>query len=173
MDRRISAGFNCVKGVILQAGLFAFGKFDCVTIRMQIEFVFIFERIVFAMTPQEQIQFRILRAIEQNPDITQRELARHLGVSNGKAHYLLTALIEKGLLKMGSFRRNDNKMAKVAYLLTAEGVRNRIQLTRDYLARKEAEYQALQNELASLRAELPSIDALLRESGSVHYGIEQ
>lgn len=109
------------------------------------------------MTPQDQTHFRILRAIEQNPEISQRELARQLGVSNGKAHYLITALIEKGLLKMNNFRRNDGKMAKVAYLLTAEGLSNRIQLTRDYLARKEAEYLALQHELAALKAELPDI----------------
>lgn len=117
------------------------------------------------MTPQEQIQFRILRTIEQNPEITQRELARQLGVSNGKAHYLIAALIEKGLLKMENFRRSDKKIAKVAYLLTAEGLHNRIQLTRDYLARKEAEYIALQQELAALRAEIPGIDPRM-ETGS-------
>lgn len=117
------------------------------------------------MTPQEQVQFRILRTIEQNPEITQRELARQLGVSNGKAHYLIAALIEKGLLKMENFRRNDNKIAKVAYLLTPEGVNNRLQLTRDYLARKEAEYIALQQELSALRAEIPGIDSQM-ETGA-------
>lgn len=117
------------------------------------------------MTPQEQVQFRILRTIEQNPEITQRELARQLGVSNGKAHYLIAALIEKGLLKMENFRRSDNKIAKVVYLLTAEGVNNRLQLTRDYLARKEAEYIALQQELSVLRAEIPDISSRM-EAGA-------
>lgn len=127
---------------------------------MRIEFLLNFERkrtLSIYMTPQEQIQFRILRAIEQHPDITQRELARLLGVSNGKAHYLIAALIEKGLLKVGSFRRNDRKVAKIAYLLTAEGLRNRTKLTRDYLARKEEEYLALQRELKLLRAEFSEV----------------
>jgi EPS-associated MarR family transcriptional regulator len=105
------------------------------------------------MTPQEQIRFRILRTVEQNPDISQRELARQLGVSNGKAHYLITALVEKGMLKMDNFRHGGGKLSKVAYLLTTEGFKSRAQLTRDYLARKEAEYEALQQELQSLRAE--------------------
>lgn len=124
-----------------------------------------FEQNICHMTPQEQVQFRILRTIEQNPEITQRELARQLGVSNGKAHYLIAALIEKGLLKMENFRRSDNKIAKVAYLLTPEGVNNRLQLTRDYLARKEAEYIALQQELSALRAEIPGIDSQM-ETGA-------
>lgn len=105
------------------------------------------------MTPKEENHFKILRAIEHNPEITQRELARLLGVSNGKAHYLLTALIDKGLLKMSSFSRNDGKAGKVAYLLTPEGIRNRAALTRAYLARKEAEYEALWAEIKALRHE--------------------
>lgn len=114
-----------------------------------------FERfhIVNNMTPQEQIQFRILRAIERKPDITQRELAKQLSVSNGKVHYLIASLIEKGMLKMGSFRHSDGKIAKMAYLLTLEGFKNRIQLTQCYLARKEIEYEALQQELHALRAD--------------------
>jgi DNA-binding Lrp family transcriptional regulator len=65
------------------------------------------------MTPKEQVHYKILSAIEKNPEISQRELARQLGVSTGKAHYLMVALIEKGLLKVGSFRRNDGKLGKV------------------------------------------------------------
>lgn len=115
------------------------------------------------MTPKEQVQFQILRAIEENQDISQRDLARRLGVSNGKVNYLIAALVEKGLLKMAHFSRTGDKLAKVAYLLTAEGAKNRALLTRDYLARKEAEYEALRAEIASLRkveAELPGNLAL-------------
>ena len=106
------------------------------------------------MDSQQQVHFQILRAVQHNPNITQRELARQLGISNGKLHYLLTALIEKGWLKMESFRRHDGKAAKVAYLLTLEGMRSRIAMTRAYLERKEAEYYALQQELQALRAEV-------------------
>lgn len=105
------------------------------------------------MTPKEQVQFKILRAVEQNPQISERELAQMLGVSNGKAHYLMVALIDKGLLKIGSFSRNEGKAGKVAYLLTPEGVKNRAGLTKAYLARKEAEYEALLAEIKTLRNE--------------------
>ncbi len=112
------------------------------------------------MTPKEQVHFQILRAIEEDNEISQRDLARKLGVSNGKVNYLIAALVEKGLLKMAHFRRNGDKLAKVAYLLTPVGVRNRTALTRDYLARKEAEYEALKAEIDSLRqtaATIPTI----------------
>ena len=103
------------------------------------------------MTPKEHVHFQILRAIELNHEISQRDLARQLGVSNGKVNYLIAALVEKGLLKMAHFGRNGDKLAKVTYLLTPAGVKNRTALTRDYLARKEAEYEALKAEIAALR----------------------
>jgi len=104
------------------------------------------------MTPKEEIYFRILRAVELNPDITQPLLAKQLGISLGKTNYLIKALVEKGLIKIGNFRRCEKKLNKIVYLLTAEGLKNRMQLTRNYIARKEKEYEAIKNELESLRA---------------------
>ncbi len=109
------------------------------------------------MTPSEQIHFRLLHAIERDPNVSQRELARLLGVSKGKAHYLLAALVEKGLLKMGNFGRNEGKLGKVSYLLTPEGIKSRAEMTRNYLARKEAEYEALWLEIKTLRNEGPEL----------------
>ena len=103
------------------------------------------------MKPSEQVHFRILRAIESNPEITQRELSTLLGVSKGKTNYLIAALIEKGLIKIENFQREEGKLGKIAYLLTAAGIKNRAALTRDYLARKEAEYKALKAEIQALR----------------------
>ena len=103
------------------------------------------------MKQSEQIHFRILRAIEQNPDITQRELSTLLGVSKGKTNYLIAALLEKGLIKIENFQREEGKLGKIAYLLTAAGIKNRAALTRNYLARKEAEYKALKAEIRALR----------------------
>lgn len=103
------------------------------------------------MNPQEQAIFRILRAVELNPGIPQRELAKLLGVSNGKANYLIAALIGKGLIKMGNFQQRDSKLNKIAYLLTPAGIKSRTMLTCNYLARKEAEYEALKAEIESLR----------------------
>ena len=68
------------------------------------------------VTPREAAHYRVLRLIEEQPEISQRELARVLGVSLGKTHYLLKALLDKGLVKADNFRRSDNKLA-YAYLL--------------------------------------------------------
>ena len=103
------------------------------------------------MTPQQQAHFRVLQILTEHPEINQRELAQRLGVSLGKTNYLLNALIEKGWIKIGNFRQSESKLKKVAYLLTPSGIRQRIRLTQDYLARKEAEYEALKAEIAVLR----------------------
>ncbi len=103
------------------------------------------------MTPKDEAHFKLLRILELEPDITQRELARRLGVSMGKANYLLNGLIEKGLVKAGNFSRGEHKLNKLIYLLTPAGFANRVQLTRSYLARKEVEYEALRTEIDSLR----------------------
>jgi len=111
------------------------------------------------MTPKDQVRFKILRAVEKDPEISQRELARQLGVSNGKVHYLMAALVEKGLLKINHFARTDGKVGKVTYLLTHEGIKNRTGLTKAYLARKEAEYEALWVEIKAIRDESMQLPA--------------
>lgn len=103
------------------------------------------------MTPQQQAHFRVLQILGEHPEINQRDLAQRLGVSLGKTNYLLNALIEKGWIKIGNFQRSDEKLRKIAYLLTPAGIRQRIHLTQGYLARKEAEYEALKVEIAALR----------------------
>ncbi|WIM05089.1 MAG: MarR family EPS-associated transcriptional regulator [Candidatus Nitricoxidivorans perseverans] len=105
------------------------------------------------MTPQEAAHYRILRLIEEQPEISQRELARALGVSLGKTHYLLKALLGKGLVKADNFRRSDNKLA-YAYLLTPGGIAAKLDLTRAFLRHKETEYQAAREEIARLKMEL-------------------
>jgi EPS-associated MarR family transcriptional regulator len=105
------------------------------------------------MTPQEAAHLRLLRLIEDQPEMSQREFAHALGVSVGKAHYLLRALLEKGLVKMNNFRRSDNKLA-YAYVLTPDGIATRLELARSFLHFKEAEYEALSREIAQLRQEL-------------------
>ena len=111
------------------------------------------------MTPQQQAHFRVLQILGEYPEINQRELAQRLGVSLGKTNYLLSALIEKGWIKIGNFRRSESKLKKVAYLLTPAGIRHRVRLTQGYLARKEAEYEALKAEIEALRQMQPQMDA--------------
>jgi EPS-associated MarR family transcriptional regulator len=95
----------------------------------------------------------VLRLLDIDPSLTQRGLSRHLGLSLGKTHYVLHALLDKGLVKMGNFRRNDRKLA-YAYLLTAAGLREKLRLTRSFLSRKEAEFNELQAVIAELRVDL-------------------
>lgn len=105
------------------------------------------------MTPREAAHYRVLRLIEEQPEISQRELARVLGVSLGKTHYLLKALLDKGLVKANNFRRSDNKLA-YAYLLTPSGIAAKLELTRAFLRLKEDEYRAAREEVERLRKEL-------------------
>jgi EPS-associated MarR family transcriptional regulator len=105
------------------------------------------------MSPSETSHLRILRVIEQHPEISQRELARELGVSLGKTHYLLKALLQKGLVKANNFRRSDNKLA-YAYFLTPPGIAAKLELTRAFLRYKEAEYELVRDEINRLRQEL-------------------
>ncbi len=104
-------------------------------------------------TLQEQMRFKVLDALQQNPDLTQRQLAALMGVSLGKANYVLRALVDKGLVKAERFNNSRDKLA-YAYLLTPQGLAQRAALTRSYLQRKTAEYEALRDEIARLKADL-------------------
>ena len=109
------------------------------------------------MTPREAAHYRVLRLIEEQPEISQRELARTLGVSLGKTHYLLKALLDKGLVKADNFRRSDNKLA-YAYLLTPSGITAKLELTRAFLRLKEDEYRTAHEEIERLRRELDAVE---------------
>ena len=93
-----------------------------------------------------------MRILQENPDLTQRELAEKLGMSVGGLNYCLNALIDKGLVKMQNFSRSKNKFGYV-YLLTPKGVSEKITLTIKFLERKQDEYEVLKTEIESLKAE--------------------
>lgn len=99
----------------------------------------------------------MLRLLQDEPTLSQRELSKALGLSLGKTHYLIRALLEKGVLKVSNFQRSNNKIA-YRYLLTPAGMRKRLDLTRAFLARKESEFLALQHTIRQLRSELPAAD---------------
>jgi EPS-associated MarR family transcriptional regulator len=102
---------------------------------------------------QEYTHFRIRRILEENPDLTQRELADKLGMSVGGLSYCLNALIDKGFLKMANFSKSKNKF-KYVYLLTPQGIAEKISLTSRFLKRKMDEYDALKVGIEALKAEL-------------------
>ena len=99
--------------------------------------------------------FRLLCLIEEHPDYSQRRLADAMGVSVGKAHYLLRALFDKGLVKAAKFGKSSKKLDYL-YILTPAGARHRLQLTRTFLQRKEQEFESLRAEIARLRSSLDS-----------------
>ena len=101
----------------------------------------------------EAARLAVLRLLEQRPEMSQRELSEALGLSLGKAHYVLHSLLDKGLVKAGNFRRSDNKLA-YAYVLTPSGLREKVRLTRAFLSRKEAEFEQLRRTIDTLKSEL-------------------
>ena len=107
-----------------------------------------------AMAPAlDAPELELLRLLESHPEYSQRQMSTALGVSLGKAHYLLKALLDKGWVKAKNFKRSENKVGYL-YVLTPSGVHQRLRLTRSFLARKEREYDQLHAQIAALRAEL-------------------
>lgn len=111
---------------------------------------------------QEDTRFRVLRLLDDNPEMSQREMAKAVGVSVGAMHYVLNALIEKGLVKLGNFTAAEDKR-RYAYKLTLQGISEKAAMTRRFLLRKIEEHDALKAEIDSLTAELP--EAQLPQSG--------
>ena len=105
------------------------------------------------MTELNQTHLKVMRILQDNPDLTQRELARRLGLSLGGVNYCLTALIEKGLVKIENFSQSKNKFKSV-YLLTPQGVAEKMALTSRVLKRKMQEYDALKAEIEELKVEV-------------------
>lgn len=115
---------------------------------------------------REDVQFRILRLLKDNPEMSQRELAREVGVSTGGIHYVLNALLQKGLLKLGNFTAAEDKR-RYAYVLTPKGIGVKAELTRRFLLRKMAEYEALKSEIAEVSADVSeAVIAELRAANS-------
>ena len=104
----------------------------------------------------EEAHYKLLRLVEEKPRLTQRELAREMGVSLGKVNYCVNALIEKGWIKARNFRTGNNKLA-YAYLLTPRGIEQKAAITVHFLRRKVAEYESLRKEIARLRREVDQL----------------
>ena len=101
----------------------------------------------------QELEYRALKILEQQPDLTQRQLAEELGVSLGKTHYLVKSLIDVGWVKLDNFQKSDNKWG-YAYLLTPKGIAEKAAITARFLVRKQREYNELQEEIAHLQEEV-------------------
>jgi len=100
----------------------------------------------------EATHYSLLKTLEENPGLSQRDLAKKLGISLGKINYCLNKLIEKGSLKANNFRNSQNKLA-YAYLLTPQGIESRARMTVEFLKIKVQEYERLRAEIEALRRE--------------------
>jgi EPS-associated MarR family transcriptional regulator len=106
---------------------------------------------------QEDTKFRLMQLINENSKMSQREMAQALGISFGGINYCLSALVEKGLVKIQNFSQNQNKFG-YRYLLTPSGVSEKTKLTTSFLKRKMIEYKSLKEEIDALKLELQDED---------------
>ena len=101
---------------------------------------------------QEDVRLRVMRLIDENSKMSSRQIADKVGIANGSAYYVLTALVEKGFVKLDSFKNNPRK-GQYAYLLTPRGIREKSLLTHRFIGRKRQEFDALRAEIESLEEE--------------------
>lgn len=104
-------------------------------------------------TQREFVKYKVLKAIELNPNASQRELAKSLGVSLGSVNYCVKALVEKGFVKVENFIKSDNKKS-YSYFITPRGMAEKGEITAQFLKRKMAEYDLLKDEILLLKKEV-------------------
>jgi EPS-associated MarR family transcriptional regulator len=104
---------------------------------------------------QEDAKLRVIQIISTNPQMTSRELAKKVGISNGSAYYLLTSLIDKGFVKLSNFKENSQKN-KYSYILTPKGIREKSLITSKFLVRKKQEYELLKKEISDMEQDAGS-----------------
>ncbi|MDA8654308.1 MarR family EPS-associated transcriptional regulator [Alphaproteobacteria bacterium] len=112
---------------------------------------------------QEDVRLRVMRLISERPDMSTRQIADAVGVSNGSAYYVLTALVDKGFVKLDNFRKNNRK-TQYAYLLTPKGIREKSLLTHRFIERKREEFERLREEIAELEEEAGLVYVPMRSS---------
>jgi len=98
---------------------------------------------------QEDAKLRVFQIISTNPEMTSRQIAQKVGISNGSAYYLLTSLIDKGFIKLSNFKKSSQK-ARYSYLLTPKGIREKSLISSKFLLRKKQEFEALKEEIDTL-----------------------
>ncbi len=109
------------------------------------------------LTSQDEIQLKVLRMLHEQPDLSQRNLAKELGVSLGGINYCFKALVEKGWIKLENFSASKHKLGYI-YVLTPSGLKSKSSLTMDFLKKKLLEYEQLSYEINVLKAEAVIVD---------------
>ena len=117
----------------------------------------------------DEYRYKILKRLEADPELSQRELAGELGISLGRVNFCVQALIEKGLIKAKNFRNSKNKKG-YAYLLTPRGIEEKAKMTVQFLKIKLAEHEALTREISALRDEAGKVQSMQDDGASVNKG---
>ena len=99
--------------------------------------------------PSKQNKYQLLKSLEQDPNLTQRQLSKELGISLGKVNYCLQSLIQKGFVKINNFKNSKHKI-QYSYLLTPTGIEEKTKLTIEFLKTKTQEYEELKKEVEKL-----------------------
>ena len=102
--------------------------------------------------PNQQSKYQLLKSLEQDSNLTQRQLSEELGISLGKVNYCLKSLIQKGFVKINNFKNSNHKL-QYSYLLTPTGIEEKTKLTIEFLKVKTAEYEALKEEVERIKNE--------------------
>lgn len=116
-----------------------------------------FGAVAVTKTLSDDVRFRVLRALEANQNLSQREISREAGISLGLVNYCVSALADKGQVKVQNFRASNNKL-RYAYILTPRGLAEKSRLAAGFLQRKMREYQDLKAEIERLQREVDGVD---------------
>ena len=111
----------------------------------------------------DELRYQLLRTLERNPEMTQRQIAKELDLSLGKVNYCLKALLDKGWIVAGNFKSSERKMA-YAYYLTPQGIEEKATVTVRFLKRKLEEHEEIQRTIEELRSEVSETGQLARRS---------
>jgi EPS-associated MarR family transcriptional regulator len=102
---------------------------------------------------REEVRLRVIRLISYDSEVSSRQIADAVGISNGSAYYILAALVDKGFVKLSNFKKNPRK-GSYAYLLTPKGISEKSLLTRHFIKRKRQEFEDLREEIRTLEDEV-------------------
>ena len=106
---------------------------------------------------QPETNYKLLKLLEENPHLTQRQMAREMGISLGKFNYCLKELVKKGFVKVDRFTSSDNKAAYM-YLLTRKGIEEKARVTHGFLKRKMAEFEEIRKQIEELKQEISEVN---------------
>ena len=115
---------------------------------------------------QEDVRLRVMRLIDENSEMSSRQIADKVGIANGSAYYVLTALVKKGFVKLENFK-NSQRKGRYSYLLTPKGIREKSLLAHRFIGRKRQEFDALRAEIESLEEETGLAKDLSSSEGSI------